>query len=345
MGVNAITWPTSFRLSSPRVKRPYFFEILVLVNVAVLLLLVHLERIPAFASPQRTIASLLVTVAGEAALGVLIRALVAVVRRERGYFRVLRSRRWLLDSLRIVIGAALVIYVYGWIKLFVPVLHPALFDQALWDLDQLLFFGIAPTILALDLFGHPLVLRAVDWSYANIFAASIVIGAAYFLSDPSRRIRVAFANGYALLWIGGAWLYVLVPSLGPAYRFPEVWMAHADTLRITQSFQALLMRNYQNVIRAWHGQPHGPISIVFGIGAFPSLHVAFQTYVFLWMRRLWTSGEVLFGMFVVAIFLGSMITGWHYFVDGAAGILLALACYLPFARRARLRRWLELRRR
>ena len=28
-----------------------------------------------------------------------------------------------------------------------------------------------------------------------------------------------------------------------------------------------------------------PIRIVFGIGAFPSLHVAFQTYVFLWTRR------------------------------------------------------------
>lgn len=325
-------------------RRPYFFELFVLANVAVLIVLVRMERIPAFAAPQRTIIPLLMTVAGEAALGVLIRALVAVARRERGYFRVLRSRRWLLDSVRIVIGSALVIYVYGWIKLFVPVMHPALFDQALWDLDQLLFFGIAPTILVLDLFGHPMVLRAVDWSYANIFAASIVIAAAYFLSDPSRRIRVAFANGYALLWIGGAWLYLLVPSLGPAYRFPDIWMAHRDTLQLTQHFQALLMRNYQSVIRAWRGEPHGPVSIMFGIGAFPSLHVAFQTYVFLWMRRLWTSGEVLFAIFVVVIFLGSMITGWHYFVDGVAGVLLALACYLPFARHANLRRWLELRR-
>lgn len=326
-------------------KRPYFFEIFVVAHLAVLLLLVRFDRMPMLAFPQRTIGQLLMTVAGEAALGVLIRAVVALVRGERGYFRILRSRRWLLDSVRIIAGAALVIYLYGWIKLVVPIVHPTLFDQALWDLDQLLFFGISPTIFMLDLFGHPLMLRAVDWSYANIFAASIIIASAYFLSDPSRRIRIAFANGYALLWIAGAWLYTLVPSLGPAYRFPDIWMEHRDTLRLTQQYQALLMRNYQNVLRAWRGEPHGSVSIMFGIGAFPSLHVAFQTYVFLWMRRLWTSGEVLFGIFVVAIFLGSMITGWHYFIDGLAGFLLALACYKVFARRAKLRHWLELRRR
>lgn len=325
--------------------RPYFFEIFVGANLALLLLLVQFDRMPMIAYPQRIVSQLIVTISGEAALGVAIRVLIALVRREHGYFRILRSRRWLVDSVRIIIGSVLVIYAYGWIKVVVPIVHPPLFDQALWDLDQLLFFGIAPTILVLDLFGHPLMLRAVDWSYANIFAASIIIAAAYFLSDPSRRVRIAFANGYALLWIAGAWLYMLVPSLGPAYRFPEIWMVHGDTLQLTQKFQAALMRNYQNVIRAWRGEPHGPASIMLGIAAFPSLHVGFQTYVFLWMRRLWTSGEVLFGIFVVFIFLGSMITGWHYFVDGVVGILLALACYLPFARRAKLDRWLELRRR
>ena len=81
----------------------------------------------------------------------------------------------------------------------------------------------------------------------------------------------------------------------------------------------------------------GGTSIVLGIGAFPSLHVAAQMYVFLWMRRLWTSGEVLFGIFVVVIFLGSMITGWHYFIDGVAGVALALGCYVLFDRLERRR--------
>ena len=45
------------------------------------------------------------------------------------------------------------IFTYGWIKLVVPVVHPALYDQALWDFDQKLCFGISPTVFVLGLFG------------------------------------------------------------------------------------------------------------------------------------------------------------------------------------------------
>lgn len=325
-------------------KRPYFFEIFVVLNLAVVVWFAH-ESLPLLGSPLAIIGGLVLSLAVQAILGVAVRSVVALVRRDRGYFRIIRSRRWLADTARLLVAAALVVFTYGWIKLVVPIYHPTNFDQILWDLDQVFGFGAAPTVFFLDLFGNRAFLRTIDWLYANVFLASTAVASAYFLSEPSRRIRVAFANGYAALWITGAWLYLAVPSLGPAYAFKDVWMVHSDTLRITQTFQALLMRNYQNVLRAASGQAAGGITIVFGIAAFPSLHVAFQTYVFLWMRRLWTSGEVLFGIFAVAIFLGSMITGWHYLVDGIAGVALALVCYKASAGPARIRRWLELRRR
>lgn len=302
-------------------KRPYFFELFVLANLAVVALFAH-ESLPLLGSPVKIVGGLVISMAVQAAVGVALRSLFS-----RDYRRTIPTKEWLTDTARLIVGAALVVFTYGWIKLMVPVYHPTLFDQELWDLDQKLGLGVAPTVFLLDLFGSKPFLRTIDWLYANIFFASTVVASAYFFSEPRKHIRVAFANGYAALWITGAWLYLAVPSLGPAYAFKDIWMVHADTLRITQSFQALLMRNYTNVIRAASGQPAGGISIVFGIGAFPSLHVAFQTYVFLWMRRLWTSGEVLFGIFAVAIFLGSMITGWHYLVDGIAGAFMAYVCY------------------
>ena len=307
-------------------KRPYFVELFVAVNLIAVIAYAH-QSLPLLGRPLKTVAGLVLSLAGQALLGIVIRCVVALLRKDRAYLRTIRSAEWLTDTVRLVVAAALVIFVYGWIKLTVPVYHPTLFDQVLWDLDQLIGFGVAPTVFLLDLFGNGAFLRAIDWLYANIFFASTIVASAYFFSDPRKRIRVAFANGYAVLWIVGGWLYLAVPSLGPAYAFKDIWFAHGDTLKITQYFQAMLMRNYQNVIRAASGQPSGGVSIVFGIGAFPSLHVAFQTYVFLWMRRLWTSGEVLFGLFAVAIFLGSMITGWHYLVDGIAGAVLAYACY------------------
>jgi hypothetical protein len=322
------------------VRRPFFVEVFAIANLILVAVLTRDSRLEA--PSIGWLVSFAVSFALQALAGIGVRSVVALVRGDRGYFRVIRSRRWILDTLLLVLLSALVVYVYAWIKLFVPVLNPRLFDAELWELDRLLFFGLAPTVFFLDLFGNAAFLRAIDWSYAWIFIASTAVASAFFLSHPSRRIRVAFANGNGLLWIAGGWLYVLVPSYGPAYRFSDIWFAYGASLGRTQFLQGLLMRNYQDVLRAARGEPHGPINLVMGIAAFPSLHVAYQFFVFFWMRRLWKSGEVLFGIFAAAICLGSMITGWHYLIDALAGVLLAFACHAIFWRRARMSRWLRL---
>jgi hypothetical protein len=309
------------------VKRPYFFEMFAVANLALIAIIAHVS-LPIVGSPLQHVVIFSIGIGTQAIAGIIVRALIALVRRDRTYLAIIRTRAWILDTVRLIVGGAVVVVVYGWIKLVVPIYHPRLFDAELWDLDRLLFFGIAPTTFLLDVFGAPSFLRVVDWSYANIFFASASIAFAWALSHPERRIRVAFANGNALLWISGGWLYLLVPSLGPALRFPDVWFAHSEALRLTQGLQAILMRNYQNVLRAWKGEAISePIRIVFGIGAFPSLHVAFQMYVFLWTRRVWRAGQIVFGVFLFAIFLGSMITGWHYLTDSLCGLGMAYLAY------------------
>ncbi|MFL6246958.1 MAG: phosphatase PAP2 family protein [Thermoanaerobaculia bacterium] len=309
------------------VKRPYFFEVFAFANLAVILFIAR-ASLPIIGSPLSHLAAFSLGIGMQAIAGIVVRVVIALVRRDRTYLTAIRDRAWIADTLRLVVFGAMVIVAYGSIKLVVPIYHPRLFDPELWELDRALFFGIAPTTFFLDLFGARPFLRVIDWTYANIFFASASIAYAWVLSHPERRIRIAFANGNALLWISGGWLYLLLPSLGPALRFPDVWLAHAEGLRLTQGLQAILMRNYQNVIRASHGMPiTEPIRIVFGIGAFPSLHVAFQMYVFLWARRVWRAGLVLFGIFVLLIFLGSMITGWHYLIDSLAGLLMAYLSY------------------
>ena len=321
-------------------KRLYFVEWFAVAN---LLVIAMLTRGDDYVRPSAlTVPLLIFTIAIQAVAGVGVRLMIDLARRKRGYLRRIRTRAWLLGTARLVVAISLTFYAYGWIKLSMPVVHPGLFDQQLWDLDQTLFFGVAPTIFFLDTFGNRAFLKAIDFSYSWIFFASTWLASAFFISDARNRIRTAFANGNAMLWLAGAWLYMAVPSLGPAYAFHDVWLAYTDAFPRSQALQAMLMRNYQDILRAMRGEPHGPINIMFGIAAFPSLHVAFQTYVFLWMRRLWTSGEVLFGIFAAAIFLGSMITGWHYFTDALAGLALAVVCWWIFWRRARMARFLRL---
>ena len=333
---------TSARLIIGGVRRLHFFEIFPLLNLAVFALFAW-ETLPIAGSPLQ-IAVVAVTLVPNALAGIAVRSAVAALRGERGYFAIIRSGRWIAETARLIVFTAVMVFTYGWIKLTVPVLHPRTFDQQLWDLDRLLFFGMSPTVFFLDLFAGRVSLRAIDWTYANVFYVSSIVAFTYFFSEPSSRVRVAFANGNAALWLAGAWLYLLVPSLGPAYRFPEIWLAHDGVLRQTQTLQAVLMRNYQNVLRLVAGEtPTRPVRLALGIGAFPSLHVAFQAYMFLWMRRLWTSGEVLFGIFALLILVGSMVTGWHYLVDALAGMVMAWLCFTLTWRASRMSRWMAIK--
>jgi hypothetical protein len=321
--------------------RPYSYEIVTLVNLAIIAWLagsIIITSLPA------TFAAFIPTLGGYAIAGVAVRALIAWRRGElRAFLRIVRSVGWLTDTVRLVIFGSLMVHTYFWIKLVVPLLHPRLYDQELWNIDQHMFLGMSPNILFLNVFANGVVLQVIDWAYARIFFISMSVAFIFFLSSPSRRLRAAFSNGNTLLWLSGAWLYMLLPSLGPAFRFPDVWLPFAYGLDVTQHFQAFLMKNYQAVLRLPHGGSIGDVQLMLGIAAFPSLHVAFQTFAFLWMRRLWIYGEIVFGVFALVILIGSVVTGWHYLIDGIAGIVMAAVAYKAASWNWNLREWLRLR--
>lgn len=303
-------------------RRPYFFEIFTIVNFVVLdIVLWRITRAP-LAMLGHSLVTLVPAFLIFAAIGVGIRA----IWRRRQYLEAIRSAGWLTDTARLVLFSVLSVHVYGWIKLMIPLLHPRLFDAELWSADRVLFFGHSPNIFFLTLFSRPpALLRFFDWTYANVFVASINIASIVFLSAPERRLRVGFMNSNTAMWLAGAWLYVLVPSLGPAYRFPAVWLPLSALLSRTQELQRILMTNYQHVLRFHEG------NMFFGIAAFPSLHVAFEVLAYLWIRRVSRAGSLVFGVFVVVIFLGSVVTGWHYLIDALAGVALAAICYAAVA--------------
>ena len=312
-------------MKAAQIGHPYFFEIFTVANF--LLMLVALRGITLL--PVRALDALPVAIVFmvQAVIGMGIR--LAFAARGGGARELLanyRTKGWIVDTFRLAIFSGLWAHTYSWIKLTIPMLHPRLFDQQLWNLDQAICFGYSPSFFLLTLFSKPEALLVIDWFYAIGFLISVNVVGIYFAGAPERRMRVAFMNSNALLWLIGAWLYVAVPSLGPAYRFPEVWIPMAKLLERTQYFQRLLMSNYAAVLSAQGKNPQ-PINILFGVAAFPSLHVAFQVLAFLWLRRLTRWGGMVFGFFALFIFIGSIVTGWHYLIDGIAGAALAWACY------------------
>jgi hypothetical protein len=314
-------------------RRPHAYELLALLNLGLIVALTASKTMMVLASIPQVFFIIGQSLVLQFLGGVVVRLIAGAIRGNwRAYVAVIRSPAWLAETARLLVSATLVVHAYCWIKLTVPLLHSVLFDQQLWDLDRILGFGLSPNILLLNLFSQPAALHFFDGTYARLFLASMTVAFAFFLSAPENRTRVSFMNGNALLWLGGAWLYMAIPSLGPAYRFPDVWLQYARDFPHTAALQATLWRNYRNVLMIARPGVKPPVNILYGIAAFPSLHVAFQTFVFLWFRRLWRPGEFLFALFVAIIFLGSIITGWHYLIDAVAGVLLAWGAYAAAAR-------------
>jgi hypothetical protein len=324
-------------------RRPYFFEIFSAAQIVVVYLIIAM-RGPAIGKLVNddmivtVIAVTILTLAGLAVRG----AVEAARGRGRRFLRSIANAGWMTDTVRLIIGNAFLIGVYGAIKLVVPIYNGRLYDEQLWKIDSAMFGGYSPVIFVLSAFSNPHVLQFFDASYARIFLVSLNIAYVYFMSHPSRRLRIAFADGNMALWCVGAWLYLLVPSLGPAYVFPDLWLVYRQWQPVTNQLHATLIANYEGMLRIKRGAG-ATVFLLYGVAAFPSLHVAFQTFMFVWMRRLWISAQVLFGFFTVLILLGSMITGWHYLIDGIAGIVMAVACYAVAARGWRIDEWTRLR--
>src|SRR5512132_1788840 len=158
--------------------RPYSYEIVTLVNLAIIAWLagsIILTSLPA------TFAAFIPTLGGYAFAGVVVRALIAWRRGElRAFLRIVRSVGWLTDTVRLVIFGSLMVHTYFWIKLVVPLLHPRLYDQELWNIDQRMFLGMSPNILFLNVFANGVVLQVIDWAYARIFFISMSVAFIFF---------------------------------------------------------------------------------------------------------------------------------------------------------------------
>jgi hypothetical protein len=284
---------------------------------------------------RQILPTLLLVLAG----GVAARAVYEASRRRlSSYLRGLASTPWLLGSAALALAGALTVHAYSYLKMMVPLTHHASFDGLLWSLDRRLLLGLQPNVFLLALFSRPALLRAIDWSYAQLYYPVLIGFLAFFLSLRSNRLRFAIASGFAGLWMAGAWLYLAFPSLGPCYAMSALWDSSRGLMSISHLTQVRLMENYVKVLRIPEGVWAG-VNPSFGIAAFPSLHVGSQLYAALWVRRLsrWLGFVLL--LTVGVLFVGSVVTGWHYLIDSIAGLALAWAAYRLSARAWGLEGW------
>lgn len=254
-------------------------------------------------------------------------AVRALLRKPLGdYFRALASWRWWVLWLRLWIVCMALTYSYYWVKVCVPLLRRDLLDPQLWNLDRLLHLGISPSIFATSLFEGGSLAPAIDAWY-GLFISSVLVMLSYFTAGIDDLERRRFMLSCVFLWGVGSWLYVLLPALGPIYFVPELWKELSARMPAATAMQAALWQNYQTILAGRESGILREFKPIYAIAAMPSLHVAGHALFAFWT---WRAARPVGWFFVVATgltFLGSLVTGWHYAVDGYAGLLLAYGSY------------------
>ena len=228
----------------------------------------------------------------------------------------------LLLWLRVLFALALLNFAYWWIKISVPLLRSEVFDSELWWLDQWLHLGVAPAVFAAELVaGTPVAGWLDGWYFLWLTTVAATQSAVFLSARADRRRNFAFAC--LALWIAGAWAYLALPAVGPAFVAPESFRESLADMPRAAGIQQRLWSNYQEMTAARAGAPLSPLKPFLAVAAFPSLHVGAHWLFALWARR---HARRLFPFWATATaltFFGSLATGWHYAVDGYAGMLLA----------------------
>jgi hypothetical protein len=311
--------------------RPRLYEILLVLDVAVVVFLVRgRARIDlGLAGSLVDMRAFLSFVAPVLFGGMLVRALLAARRgRRRGLarLRALLRPRSLADLARFLVATALASYAYSWLKMALPLLRPdVLFDPALFRLETLLHLGVNPGRFLQSLFPYPALWRVLD-GYYGAFAWTVMGGLAWFATALSIRDRARFAAGFSLLWILGSWSYYAVPSLGPCFVLKDDYTDVRAAMPEQSATMDLLFAHYGRV-RTLHRRPEGTdLSPYLGVAAMPSLHVGAQAFFMLFARRRSRRLFALFAVLTAVTFFTSVVSGWHYAIDGYAGLLLAALC-------------------
>lgn len=263
------------------------------------------------------------------AMGIVLQALYHLVTRRsiKGYFKTIAGFSWAQLWIRILISSAFSMYAYVWLKFSLPLINWKLYDIELWLTDRWLHFGISPSLFLVELFNNRILLTAVDHWYSWWLPIQLY-STGFFLGSTDNLFRRRFAYSQLLLWTLGLWLYVACPALGPVYVFKKEWQPVLSSIPLNASTQRSLLESYSNVVRSRQtGIIKAPFNPTRGIAAMPSLHVGVFWFFFLWSRKVARPLAVFYGFGTFLILVSSVVTGWHYAIDGYVGILLAYVSY------------------
>lgn len=207
---------------------------------------------------------------------------------------------------------------YTNLKPAIPLLNHNLYDELLFQCDQS-FLKVLSLGGLIRIPRNSTVTLFFDTLYPHMWTlASITLVAAY----RNRLQFWRFLGGWCLVFGFSVPISVLFPSLGPAFYKPELF-AYIDNTISSKAMQVL----WKNYLSFKTNPIDTTIFCANGIVAMPSLHIALAYQSIYVLGKIYTSIKLILWILLILYFIATMYLGWHYFLDGVAGILLGWLAY------------------
>jgi hypothetical protein len=223
-----------------------------------------------------------------------------------------RQRAADLPLLVVLVTAQLAIL--GWLKVAMPVAVGFWADPLLADVDAALFGRDAWRLLP------PAIGPLIDWTYVTWgFASALTL--TYLAVAPAAPARGRAIASYFLL--------IAVSALGQ-YAFPSAGPIFYQTVGHGDRFAAMEIHPWVRMTADYLWQNHAAQGghVGAGISAMPSVHVGGAAWIALTLGALAPRLRVCGWAYFALIFVGSVYLGWHYAIDGIAGLILAVGAWM-----------------
>ncbi len=269
-------------------------------------------------------------------LAVLFSAfLILFQMRNRSYRRYFTPRS-LIGFLTVFTLAPITSSAFSSFKQTIPLIHDFSWDEALMRLDYILHWGHHPWKLLEPILSFPTLLRTIDFLYLMWFLF-LFLSCLWMAWTSQRELRLCFLISFLLVWILlGSGLATIMSSAGPCYYSQVVAAGDNPYLSLMQRLgeinRVTPLYAINNEIGLWVSMQNGVWMPFGGISAMPSIHLAMAALFALlaFSMRKWLGWVFVAYAFIMQI--GSVILGWHYAVDGYAGIILAVLIWLAVKR-------------
>ena len=256
----------------------------------------------------------------------------------RRALRWLTSRNWLEILFVRVPFAFLLMSLIGYVllnfKVNISSFAPYSWDHYFAEIDRLLFLGNDPWVITHWVLSSLDATIFLDNLYLLWFILMKLSAISVAVLPMRNHTRLTFLLAYGLSWIiGGVLLAIILPAAGPVYM---------ERITGDPTFAPLMDLLYQysqlTEVKAlgvqeflWEGYTNPDVDPL-GISAFPSLHVEMAaTCALLGFAVSRVIGWTLV-VYTAALLVGSVHLGWHYAIDGIAGIALAILFWRISAR-------------